>query len=141
MSKQARNTPHLHLVLLLAGRGGTSVVGYSGVSGSVMKGNAQILLSTSIFKDKPTLAIVREQFVFAALGELTHVAGQKSHQGYFGSVGYGDDGLLRAAYVVSRQMNLDGLEKLIGPPPKRNPALNEESPRYHRFLEAVCAPK
>jgi hypothetical protein len=126
---------------LLTGRGGTAVLGYSGVSGSVMHGNAQILLSTSIFGDKPTLAKVRELFVLAALGELTHIAGQKSYGKYNGSIGYGDEGLVRAAYVVSRQMNLGGLEKKIGPPPASNPNLPVASPVYHRALETVCGPK
>jgi hypothetical protein len=77
-----------------------------------------------------------KNFVYTALGELTHLAGIKSNGGYLGSVGYGDDGLARAAFIVNRRMG-----KNVSPPPVYNPNLNVSSPYYHNALEIGCGKK
>lgn len=121
-----------------SGPGGTAALGYSGVSGSVMDGDAQVLLSSQMLTALPSHAKTKEWYAYTALGELTHIAGGRSHGGYYGSMGYHDTGLARATEIVATRM---GIELNSVRPDPRNDVINASSSYYHNALESICGRK
>lgn len=120
-----------------SGPSGTAVTGYSGVSGSVMAGDAQVLLSSQMLTALPSHAKTREWYAYTTLGELTHLAGRRSHGGYYGSMGYNDPGLAAATYTVAKRMGIE----LSQPPDPQGDVVNASSKYYHNAMEAICAKK
>ena len=124
------------------GPAGTSVMGYNGVSGSVMSGDAQVLLSSWALTNFESFKRTRQFFLYTALGELTHIAGERTYRGYYGSIGYGDEGLARATSIVATRMSdlLAAKGITVGPAP--DPSNNEANSRYyHSAMELICRRK
>lgn len=115
------------------GPAGTSMQGYNGVSGSVMHGDAQVLLSSQALTNYGAAHNrTRQFFLYTALGELTHIAGERSYGGVYGSHGYGDEGLAIASKVVADRMGI-----ALGPPPDSTNH-GASSNYYHNALEFIC---
>jgi hypothetical protein len=112
------------------------VVGYSGVEGSVMDNTAQVQLTTTYLADRMSDEGRAKLYAYTALGELTHIAGEKSLGGNLGSYGYGDEGLARAARIVADRMKIKIGQEY--PDRVQGTLYGRYSGYYHYALEKIC---
>lgn len=99
------------------------------------------MLSANIATNYSNPNKVQEELVYATLGELTHIAGEKKYgrsMPYHGSIGYGDNELLRAGVGVAKTLGIPSNISALDPNKDR---IGYSSRLYHLLLESACGRK